>query len=56
MLNSKFYNQVDECSMEGPLSLIFSDIYIIKTKRKVVKPTKPKICWWYYQKNIKKHR
>ena len=44
MLNSKFYNQVDECSMEGPVSLIFSVIYIIKTKRKVVKQTKPKIC------------
>ena len=42
MLNSKFYNQVGRCSMGGPLSVIFSDIYMTKTKRKVVEPTKPK--------------
>ena len=41
MLNSKFYKQVDVCSMEGPLSVIFSDIYMAKTERKVVEPTKP---------------
>ena len=44
MLNSKFYNQADACSIGGPLSLTFSDIYIIKTERKVVEPTKPNIC------------
>ena len=41
MLNSKFYKQVDGCSMGGPLSVIFSDIYMTKTERKVVQPTKP---------------
>ena len=40
-LNSKFYKQVDGCSMGGPLSVIFSDIYMTKTERKVVEPTKP---------------
>ena len=41
MFNSKFYKQVDGCSMRGPLSVIFSDIYMTKTERKVVEPTKP---------------
>ena len=41
MFNSKSYKQVDGCSMAGPLSVIFSDIYMTKTERKVVQPTKP---------------
>ena len=41
MLNSKFYKQVDICSMGGPLSVIFSDIYMTKTDIKVIGPTKP---------------
>ena len=40
MLNSKFYKQVDGCSMGGPLSVIFSDIYINKIEKNVAKPTK----------------
>ena len=34
MLSSKFYKQVDGCSMRGPLSVIFPDIYMTKTERK----------------------
>ena len=41
MLNSKFYQHVDGCSMGGPLSVIFSDIFMTKTEGKVVEPTKP---------------
>ena len=41
MFDSKFYRQVDGCSMGGPLSVIFSDIYMTKTERIVVEPTKP---------------
>ena len=44
MINSKFYKQVDGCSMGGPLSVIFSDIYMTKTERKVFEPTKPQFC------------
>ena len=40
MLNLKFYKQVDECSMGGPLSVILSNIYMTRTERKVVEPTK----------------
>ena len=32
MLNSNFYKQIDGCTMDGPLSLIFSDIYMTKTE------------------------
>ena len=41
MFNSQVYKQVDECPMGGPLSVTFSDIYMKKTERKVVGPTKP---------------
>ena len=41
MLNSKFYKQVDGCSMGGPLSVIFPDIYLTKTERNIAERTKP---------------
>ena len=44
MLNSKVYKQVDVYSMRGPLCVIFSDIYMTKTERKVVEPAKPEFC------------
>ena len=40
MLNSNFYKQIDGCTMGGPLSVIFSNIYMTKTEE-VVKPTNP---------------
>ena len=48
MFTSEFYKQADGCTMGGPLSVIFSDIYIYiniymtKTERAVVNPSKPK--------------
>ena len=41
MLNSTFYKQVDGCTMGGPISVIFPDIYMTKTEEQVVKPTNP---------------
>ena len=41
MPNSKFYKQVDGCSMGEPLSVIFSDIYMTKTEIRLVDPTNP---------------
>ena len=41
MLNSNFYKQIDGCTMGGPLSVIFSDIYMTKTEEEVVKLTNP---------------
>ena len=42
MFTSSFYKQIDACTMGGPLSVIFSDIYITKTEREVVNQSKPK--------------
>ena len=59
MFNSKFYKQVDEFSIGGPLSVIFSNFYMTKTERKVVEPIKPQFYkrfvdyiinkWYTYQ-------
>ena len=42
MFTSNFYKQTDGCRMGGPLSVIFSDIYMTKTELEVVNPSKPK--------------
>ena len=42
MLNSNFYKQIQGCTMVGPLSVIFSNIYMTKTEEKFVKPTNQK--------------
>ena len=39
ILNSNFYKQIDGCTMNVPLSIIFSDIYKTKTEEEVVKST-----------------
>ena len=42
MFISSFYKQIDGCTMGGPHSVIFPDIYMTKTEREVVNPSKPK--------------
>ena len=54
LLNSKFYKQVDGCSMGGPLSVKFFNICMTKTKRKVVEPTKPQVYKRFVDDIIKK--
>ena len=39
--NSRFLEQVDGCIMGGPLSVTFSDIYMVKMENDVVIPSKP---------------
>ena len=39
--NNRFLKQVDGCTMGGPLSVTFSDIYIVKMENDVVIPSKP---------------
>ena len=39
--NSRFLKQVDGCTMGGPLSVTFSDIYMVKMENDVVIPSKP---------------
>ena len=42
MFNSKFYRQVDGCTMGGPLSVVFSNIFLTKLENDIIKPLKPK--------------
>ena len=39
--NSRFLKQLDDCTMEWPLSVTFSDIYKVKMENDVVIPSKP---------------
>ena len=36
-----FYKQIDGCTMGGPLSITFSDIYMMKMDSAIVIPQKP---------------
>ena len=38
-LNSRFLKQVDDCTMGGPLSVTFSDIYMVKMENDIVIPS-----------------
>ena len=40
-LNSRFLKQVDGCTMGGPLSVTFSDIFMVKMENDIVIPSKP---------------
>ena len=40
--NNTFYRQTNGCTMGGPLSVILSDIYIIKMENDIVRPLQPK--------------
>ena len=40
-LNSKFFKQTDGCAMGGPLSVILSDIWMVKMENNIVIPHKP---------------
>ena len=41
IFNHKFYKQIDGCTMGGPLSVTFSDIYMIKMESEIVISQKP---------------
>ena len=43
--NNRFLQQVDRCTMGGPLSVTFSDIYMVKMENDVAIPSKPIFCW-----------
>ena len=42
IFNSQHYKQTDGCAMGGPLSVVFSSIWMIKMEQDIVIPTKPK--------------
>ena len=39
--NQSFYKQIDYCALVGPLSVILTDINMVRTENEVVKPMKP---------------
>ena len=41
--DSRLLRQVDECTLGGPISVAFSNIFCVKMGRDVVKPLKPKL-------------
>ena len=42
IFNTKFYRQIDGCTMGGPLSVVFSDIFMTKMEKNAIKsPRKP---------------
>ena len=46
--NHKFYKQIDGCTIGGPLSVTFSDKYMIKMDSAiVVPPILSLLCWWH---------
>ena len=45
--NSKLCKQTDGCTTGGPLSVTFSDIYMTKMERDVVRPFNPIFCRRY---------
>ena len=55
MLNSNLYKQIDGCTMGGPLSVTFSDIYMTKTEE-VVKPTNSSFYKRYVDDRISKKK
>ena len=42
IFNEKFYKQIDGCTMGGPLSVIFANIFMTKLEKDVVFPKNPK--------------
>ena len=42
IFQSHFYKQTDGCTMSGPMSVTFSNIYLTKLEKDQVKPPKPK--------------
>ena len=50
-----FLKEVDGCTMGGPLSVTFSDIYMVKMENDVVMPSKP-IFYWRFLDDIYSRR
>ena len=40
-INNRLIKQIDGCPMGGPISVVFSDIYVSKMEEDIVTPMKP---------------
>ena len=54
IFNGKYFKQTDGCTMGGPLSVIFSNIYMTKLEKDVVVPMKPKFYRRFVDDSITK--
>ena len=54
--NSKYYRQIDGCTMGGPLSVILSDICMTKIEKEIVVPTNPSFYYRYVDDIINRRR
>ena len=41
IFNGRFYQQTDGCTMGGPLSVVFANIFMTKLEEDVVRPINP---------------
>ena len=55
-INSKFCKQTDGCTISGPLSVTFSDIYITKMEKDVVCPFNLIFYRWYVDDIYKRRK
>lgn len=57
-VNNQVIKQIDGCRMGGPISAVFSDVYMRKIARDMVAPVKPIFYKWYvdntYVRRIRK--
>ena len=56
MFDGKFYKQTDGCTMGGPLSVVFSNIFMTKLEQKVVVPLKPLFYRRYVDDSINRRK
>ncbi|XP_066920538.1 uncharacterized protein [Clytia hemisphaerica] len=56
IFNSKFYKQIDGCTMGGPLSVILADIYMTKIENEIVRPLNPSFYYRYVDDIITKRK
>lgn len=54
IFNEKFYKQTDGCTMGGPLSVIFADIFMTKLENDVVTPKNPKFYKRFVDDSIRR--
>ena len=45
--NNRLIKQIDGCAVGGPISVVFSDIYVSKMEEDIVTPMKPHFCKRY---------
>lgn len=56
MFDGKFYKQTDGCTMGGPLSVVFSNIFMTKLEQQVVVPLKPLFYRRYVDDSINRRK